>query len=186
MFSRLLLTAILATTLASAQRGGAGGGDTGGDMGGGMGGSGGRGGDTGGMNGMGDGMGMNTRPHKQSKLEMFADRLKLSKEQKPEVESILQDGAKEAAPLRSQLLQGREALVSAVLAGKTGADLDEVVKGYSVLEAKMTVIEAKTFSKVCAMLKPNQQAKAASAFEFLDGVFDVAPPTGGGRRGRDR
>jgi len=182
MFARVLLTAILATTLASAQRGGSGG-DMGGDMGGG---TGGRGGDTSGMNGMGDatGMGMGMRPHRLSKLEMFAERLKLTKDQKSEVESILQDGAKEATPLRTQLLQGREALVSAVLAGKTGADLDEVVKGYSALEAKMTVIEAKTFSKVCAMLKPNQQTKAASAFEFLDGVFDVAPPTGGGRRDR--
>jgi hypothetical protein len=57
----------------------------------------------------------------------------------------------------------------------------------------MTGIEAEAFGKLCALLKPNQQAKAPQAFELLVGVLAGGGQGGGmgggserGRGGRDR
>jgi len=167
MFGRLLLTAMLAAALAFAQRGGMGGDDTGG-MGGG------RGEDSGGM----------IRMQRQTPFDIFADRLKLNKDQKTEAQTVLADAAKEAAPLRQQLVQGRVAMANAILGGKSGDDLKSVMDNYASLVAQLTGIEAKAFSKVNAMLKPNQHGKAASAFEVMAEMFST-PAGGGGRRGRN-
>ena len=165
MFVRLLPAALLAATLAFAQRGGGGmGGD---DTGGGM------GNDTGGM----------IRMQRQTPFDIFADRLKLNKDQKTEAQTVLTDAAKEAAPLRQQLTQGRVAIANAILGGASADDLKNIVDKYASVVAQMTGVETKAFSKVCATLKPNQQGKAASAFELLAGMFTMT--AGGGRRGRD-
>jgi hypothetical protein len=160
MFVRLLLTAILAATLASAQRGGGGGG---------------RGGEGGDMSGgMGGGM---PRVQRQSKFELFADRLRLNKDQKDEVQTIFTDALREAAPVREQISKGREVITGAILDGKSQDDLKKMMDAYTMLAAQMTAIETKAFGKVYATLKPNQQTKAAPAFELMAGMFD--PPSGG-------
>jgi hypothetical protein len=59
---------------------------------------------------------------------------------------------------------------------------------YASTAAQVTGIETKTFAKICATLKPNQQGKAASAFELLAGMFNTsagAGGRGGGRRERN-
>ena len=174
MFGRLLLTAVLATTLASAQRGGGGGGGGGDDTGGTGGG--------GGMGGMGGGI---PRVQRQSKAEMLADRLKLNKDQKEEVQTLFNATLKEAAPLREQILKGREVITGAILAGRSQDDLKKLFDTYAIVSAQMIGIETKAFTKLCATLKPNQQSKAASAFELMAGMFDP-PPVGGGRMGGGR
>ena len=163
MFVRLLLTAVLATTLVSAQgkKGGGGG------------------------NGMGGGMGPSIMPQRPSKLEQFADKLKLSKEQKQDVATMLSAAMEQSAPLRDQMDKGRVAIAGALIEGKSD-DVKKLLDEYTSLSAQMTDIEAKTFGKVCESLKPNQTAKAAQAFELLVAVLE---PAGGGRsggRGRGR
>jgi hypothetical protein len=170
MFVRLLLTAVLAATLAFAQRGGMGD-DTGG-TGGGMGG------------GMGIEMGGMPRMPRQTPFDIFADRLKLNKDQKTEAQTVLDDARKEFAPLRQQLMQGRAAIANAILGGASADDLKKITDTYASVAAQVTGVETKAFSKVYAMLKPNQQGKAASAFELMAGLFN-APAGGGGRRGRN-
>ncbi len=186
MFTRLLLTAMMAATLAFAQGGGGMGGggmgdDTGG-MGGGMGGgrAGGMEDDTGGM----------PRMQRQAPFDIFADRLKLNKDQKAEAQTVLMDAMKESAPLRQQLMQSRVEIVKAMLGGASADDLKKTMDAYATVAAQVTGVETKAFAKVCATLKPNQQGKAASAFELMAGMFN-APAGGGaggragGRRGRD-
>ena len=99
MFVRLLLTAMLATTLAIAQRGGGMGGDDTGGMGGGM------GNDVGGM----------PRMQRQTPFDIFAERLRLNKDQKTEAQTVLADAMKESAPLRQQLMQSRVEIAKAML-----------------------------------------------------------------------
>jgi Spy/CpxP family protein refolding chaperone len=164
MFVRLLLTAVLATTLVSAQgkKGGGGGGG-------------------------GGGMGPSMVPQRPSKLEQFADKLKLTKEQKQDVQGMLSAAMEQAAPLRDQIDKGRVAIAGAMIEGKSGDDLKKLLDDYTSLAAQMTDIEAKTFGKVYESLKPNQQAKAGQAFELLVAVLELAG--GGGRsggRGRGR
>ena len=175
MLARMLLTAILAATLASAQRGG----------GGGMGGGAGPGGDGGpGGGGMyGEGMGGGARLQRQSKLDMIADKLKLNKEQKEQVQTIFQAAMEQARPVAEQIAKGREAIATAMINGQSEDDIKKMLDGYAGLAAQMTAVETKAFGKVYALLKPNQQAKAPAAFELMAGMFG-GPMNGGRGRGR--
>jgi hypothetical protein len=167
---------MMATTLAFAQGGG---GDTGGMGGGGMGGAGGgRGG------GMGDDTG-EVRMPRQTPFDIFADRLKLNKDQKAEAQTVFVDALKESAPLRQQLMQAKLEMAKAMLSGASADDLKKTTDAYTSLAAQVTGVEAKAFAKVCATLKPNQQGKAASAFELMARMFDRPAGGGGGRRGRN-
>ena len=181
MFTRLLLTAMMATTLAFAQGGGGMGGGTGGDDTGGMGGGmgGGRAG------GMGDEPGAMPRMQRQAPFDIFADRLKLNKDQKTEALTVLSDALKESGPLRQQLMQAKLDIAKAMLGGASADDLKKTMDTYTSVAAQVTGIETKAFAKVCATLKPNQQGKAASAFELMAGMF-IAPAGGAGGRGGGR
>jgi len=162
MLVRLLLTAVLATTLLSAQ------------------------GKKGGSSGMGGGMAPGMGAQRPGKLEQFADKLKLTKEQKQDVQTMLSAAMEQSAPLRDQMDKGRVAIAGAMIEGKSGDDLKKLLDDYTSLAAQMTDIEAKTFGKVYESLKPNQQSKAGQAFELLVAVLE---PVGGGRsggRGRGR
>ena len=177
MFNRLLLAVILAVPLALAQEEG------GGMGGGGMGGGGGRGGGAG-----GDGLNVPTiRPQqRQSPLEQFGEKLKLSKEQREQTSTILNAAFEESMSLRTELDKGRVSIASAMISGKGGDELKKMLDQYAVLESQMTAIEAKAFAKILATLKPNQLSHAGQSFELLGQVFErpQRQPGGGGRRGR--
>jgi hypothetical protein len=170
MLVRVLVAAGVAVGLACAQ-----GGET---MGGGMG----RGG--GGMDrGMGEGTGGGgamPRPQRQSKADMLADKLKLKNDQKSEVEKILSNANEKAGPVRTQLMQQRQVIAQAMLAKAGPEDIKKALADYAIISAQMTGIESDAFAKVYAILKPNQQAKAAQAFEIMAGMF-LGSPGGRGR-----
>ena len=173
MFIRLLLTAMISTILAFAQGGGGmGGGDTGGMGGGGRGGA-----------GMGDDMSAMPRVQRQTPFDIFAERLKLNRDQKTEAQTVLAGAMKESEPLRQQLTKSRAEMVNAMLGGASEDDLKKIMDAHASLVAQVTGIEAKAFAKVCANLKPNQQGKVASAFEAMAGMFN-ATAGAGERRGR--
>ena len=173
MFLKVLLTAAAVTTLALAQ---AGGGDPGGGMGGMGGGSGGRGEQNAGMTPTG-----NTRVQKESKADQIVGKLKLSKDQKTEFESILEVAYQEAAGPRDLLAKGRPALVNAILAGQSADDIAKITQAFTTAEVQMTGMEVKAFQKIYALLKPNQTAHAPEAFDLMAGILD--PAAGGRGRG---
>jgi hypothetical protein len=176
MIVRLLLAASVAAMLAFTQpQIGGGGGD---EMSG-MGGGGGRGNGRNGRNG-GD-MAPNLAPRRQqSKSEQIADKLKLNKDQKDEFEKILSAGREEARPVQETLMKMRAQLASAMVEGVSDADMKKAMDEYTSAAAQMTAIEAKAYGKLYTTLKPNQQGKAAQAFELMAGIFDQRM---GGERG---
>ena len=174
MLVRLMVTVALAAGLAVAQRGGGGGGGMGGEeggMGGGMGGAGG-----GGMEG-----GAMPRAQRQTKAEIFLDRLKLKSDQKEEAIKILSEEAQKARPLVEQINRGRSAIGTALLQKKTDEEMKPLLEAYTRVCGQMTALEADAFGKIYASLKPNQQKNAAQAFEVLGGVFMPTVGAGGGR-----
>jgi hypothetical protein len=173
MLVRLLLTAVLAAGFASAQRGGGGGG-MGGDEGGG-GGGGGRGGD------MGAAM---PQVRRLTKTEMLFDKLKLNKDQKEAAQAILSAAMEKAAPARDQLSKGRIVIANAITGKSSEEDIKNLLGQYTAVGATMTGIEAETFGKLFALLKPNQQSKAPQAFELMAGMFAGGGMPGGAGRGR--
>jgi Spy/CpxP family protein refolding chaperone len=148
MFGRLLWAALLAATLAYAQRGGRGG-------------------------GMGDDMGSMgvMRVRQPTRAQVLADKLKLNKGQKQELQNILMAAAEEAGPLRTQIGNARVQLAGAIIEGKGDQAVKQAQDAYSVLAAQMTGVEAKAFAKIYALLKPNQQSRASQGFELMAGIF---------------
>ena len=176
MFLKLLLTTAAVATLALAQ-----GGDMGG-MGGGM--------QTGGrasgaeQNGVsGGGLGPN-RAQKESKADMVSDKLKLSKDQKAEFESILEVSYQESGKARQALAQARADLANATLSGQPADTIAKLTSNFTTAQAAMTGEEVKAFQKIYALLKPNQTAHAPEAFDLMAGILDA--PTGGRGMGRGR
>jgi len=145
MFFRLLLAGILAATLASAQRGG-----------------GGRGGASSAPIMMGS---------QTDKLTILSDNLKLTKDQKKLVKTVLDEGHKEAAPLRDEAAKGRQAIGEAVSAGKTQDEIDQLVKSHAVIESQMAGIEMRAFVKIYRELEKDQQTRAQILFQMMSGMF---------------
>jgi len=182
MFRRLLLSTVLLSTVALAQggMGGMGGGGQGG-MGGGMGGErGGRG--EGGMGEMGGGM---PRGQRQSRFDQIADKLKLNKDQREKAQTILDAGREAAGSLRESMLKARLGIADAMLNAKGDDEVKKAQDAYSAEVAKLTTVEAKTFGSIYALLKPNQQAKAAQAWDLMADIFSSSARGRGQGRGRN-
>jgi hypothetical protein len=130
---------------------------------------------------MGAGAGAAMRPQRQNPFDLFAEKLKLSKDQKTEAGTILQDAVKEIAPVQQKMQQARQDLAGALINGQTGEPVEQLVKTYSTLAAQNSAIEARAFGRICKMLKPNQEKNASQAFEIMAGMFER--PRGGSRGG---
>lgn len=163
MVIRLLVAALLAAGLVSAQ------GRKGGGGGGGMG-----------------GMDM-PRMARQSRLDMIADKLKLSKEQKEEAGKIFDNAQEKATPLNEQIRNGRGRVTEMLLSGKnSGPDWDNLMKAFTAVLAQEEAIETEAYQKVYASLDEKQKAKAAPVFEdLIVGMFAgrdwKRAPVGGSR-----
>ena len=161
MFSKVLLALLFTTGVVAGQgRGGGGGGQD-----------------------QGGGEAMTARA--LTPFEQFAGKLKIDiKTQGAAVEEIFAEGAKEAQPVGLEILQLRQRIVNAELAGKP-EELKPALEAYAAAAGRMAAIEAKVFAKVFASLTPAQQARGAEGFEqafaIMAGFFQQAAPRGGGR-----
>jgi hypothetical protein len=144
MFFRLLLAGILAASLASAQRGG------------------------GGKGASNTPIMMSTQP---DKLGMITDALKLNKDQKKMVKTVLDDGQKEAAPLRDEAIKSRQAIGEAISAGKSQAEIDQLVKSQAAIDSQMAGLEMRAFVKIYQGLDADQQPRAQMLFQMMNGIF---------------
>lgn len=148
MFYKLILTGILASTLMFAQRGGRGGGG-GGNM---------------SDSSFGGG----------SRLDRISEALKLTKDQKKDFKTRMDDAQKEATPVHDQLMKGREEIAEAVAAGKSQDEITKLLAANSVLDAQIVRIELKTFSTFFKGLDKEQQNRPAMPmiFQAMKGIFD--------------
>jgi hypothetical protein len=158
MVKKLLFGGLLIAALAFAQEGGEGG------WGGGLGGGGGRGG------GGGD-MGAAAPRMMPTPMERIATMFNLNKDQKKQVKGILDDGQKEALPVRDQMIKGRQTIAQAVAAGKSQDEIDAAIKQYAASQAQMTQVELRAFSKVFLALEKEQQAKVGPFLFMMNGLF---------------
>jgi hypothetical protein len=155
------MAGILACGFASAQRGGGGMGEEGmGAENAGGGGRGGRGGDMGAP--------ANFGPPKLNRLDIMTNLLKLDKDQKKEVKTIMDEAQKEAGPLREQMSKSRLKIGESV---KAGSGQEDAVKSYAALDSQMAAVELKAFAKVYKLLDPDQKQRTAQVFQMMGGVF---------------
>jgi hypothetical protein len=105
-----------------------------------------------------------------SKMEQFTQILKLDKDEKKQVKSVMDDAQKEAAPLRDQMEKGRLALAQAAASGKQ-EDIDAAAKSYGAAESQMAGIEMNAFAKIYQALDKEQQSKSPAIFGMFPGIF---------------
>jgi hypothetical protein len=148
MNRKLIIVGLLAATAVFAQGGRGGGG-------------GGRGG--GGIVPQGDFGGKN-------RLELMTTMLQLSKEQKKDVKTLMDETQKEATPVKDELAKSRVQLAAAVESGKQ-EDIDKAVASDSQVEAKMTALEMKAFAGIYKVLDPDQRTKSRGLFVMMPGIF---------------
>ena len=114
-----------------------------------------------------------------SRDQLLAEKLKLDKEQKQQLHDILMAATQETAPLRSQISNARVQLATAIIENKSEDAVKQAQAAYSNVAAQLAGIEEKTFAKIYAILKPNQQPRASQGFELLATMFEQ--PAGRGR-----
>ncbi len=131
----------------------------------------------GGMRGGGFGGGFGA-PNRPSKSEEIAKELKFNKDQKAELEAILNEARAQAQPLAAQINDGRVAIVQANVGNQPP---DEAIKKMAAINTQMLAIEASTFAKIMAKVEPKQKSKAPRAFELLTEYLESSP--GGMGRG---
>jgi hypothetical protein len=113
--------------------------------------------------------------------EKLIDRLKLDgKSQAPEVRLLLMDASRDAMSPAQRMLEIRQRLVNLALQNKSD-EMAAAVDAYAAAAADMAAIEARTFAKIYAMLKPNQQSGSVTAFAVMAGMFQPPAPRGGRR-----
>ncbi len=105
-----------------------------------------------------------------SRMDQFTQILKLDKDEKKQVKTIMDDAQKEAMPVRDQMEKGRLAIAEGVAAGKQ-EEIDAAVKTYSVAETQMAGIEMNAFAKIFQGLDKEQQSKSPQIFGIFPGIF---------------
>jgi len=94
----------------------------------------------------------------QTKFDTIATTLGLSKDQKKAVKTILEEGAKEAAPLRDQIGKSRIAVGDAIVARKSDDEIKQTATTSSGLSAQLSQLELQAFAKIFASLDDTQKA----------------------------
>jgi Spy/CpxP family protein refolding chaperone len=103
-------------------------------------------------------------------MDQFTQILKLNKDEKKQVKSIMDDAQKEAMPVRDRMGKGRLAVAEAVAAGKQD-EVDGAVKSYASAETEMTGIEINAFVKIYKLLDKDQQQKVPQVYAMMPGIF---------------
>jgi hypothetical protein len=105
-----------------------------------------------------------------SKMDQFTTILKLDKDEKKQIKTIMDDAQKEAAPVRDQMEKGRLAMAQAVAGGKQ-EEIDAASKAYAAAGTQMAGIEMNAFAKFYQALDKDQQAKTPQIFAMFVGIF---------------
>ena len=154
MFGKLLIAGMLCASLAAAQG-------------------------YGGGRGRGGGGDMDPRagtPPSTNRFDNIANSLNLNKDQKKTVRAILDEGAKEATPVREQMSKSRIAVGEAIVAKKTEEELKQVAKTASDLNAQLSQIEIRTFAKTFAALDDIQKKDMRGlgrALFLMNGMYHI-------------
>jgi Spy/CpxP family protein refolding chaperone len=105
-----------------------------------------------------------------SHMDQFTKILKLDKDGKKQVKSIMDEAQKEATPVKDQMEKGRLAIAQAVAGGKQ-EELDASEKSYAVTATQMASIEMNAFTKIYKLLDKEQQQLAPQIYLMMPGIF---------------
>jgi hypothetical protein len=115
-------------------------------------------------------------PPSTNRFDNIANSLNLNKDQRKTVRAILDEGAKEATPVREQMSKSRIAVGEAIAAKKSEDELKQVAKTASDLNAQLSQIEIQTFAKMYGALddiqKKDMRALGHALF-LMNGMYHI-------------
>jgi hypothetical protein len=113
-------------------------------------------------------------PPSTNRFENIANSLNLNKDQRKTVRTILDEAAKEAAPIRDHMSKSRIVVGEAITANKSEDELKQVAKAASDLNAQLSQIEIRTFAKTWATLDDIQKKDMRGlgrALSLMSGMY---------------
>ncbi|MBI3210356.1 MAG: periplasmic heavy metal sensor [Candidatus Solibacter usitatus] len=106
--------------------------------------------------------------------DVMASQLSLSKEQRKQLESILDKASASAMPLQEEIMKARSAMREAVKSLKPQSTLDVIQTQIGGLHSKVAAVEAKTYAEILQMLTPEQRPQSDMAFSMI-GMLTIPP-----------
>jgi hypothetical protein len=107
------------------------------------------------------------------RIYQIGDMLGLDKDQRKQVMAILDDGQKEAAPVRDRLPAAQLAIAQAIQAGGSREDIAKAVDAYAALDTAMTSIELRSFAKIAGVVREDQKARMPGLYRMMHGLFNT-------------
>lgn len=118
-------------------------------------------------------------------VDRLADDLGLNRDQRQELQVLCRKAETSAKPIQEELQKARQAVKTAVLAGKTGSDLEPLHQQVGSASAKLCAIQSAAFGEALQVLDEDQKANADFLFEALGmiagGRGGMPPMLPGGR-----
>jgi len=107
-------------------------------------------------------------------MARLAHRLNLTDAQRGQAKAIFQDLRTQAQPIRAQLQQNRQALMSAAESGQSADQLNQLAQAQAAPLAQLAALRAQAFGKLYAILTPAQQQQ----FQAMQSKWSArtAPP----------
>jgi periplasmic protein CpxP/Spy len=96
----------------------------------------------------------------RQRRERLAQKLNLTEAQKQQAKAIFENARMTAKPVREQLKENRQALVTAAKAGNNNATIQQLAAKQGNLLGKMVAIRTEAFGRFYQLLTPEQRAKA--------------------------
>jgi hypothetical protein len=112
--------------------------------------------------------------YSSNRFDSIANALNLNKDQKKTVRDLLEDGAKQAAPIREQMSKSRLAVGEAITANKGEDELKQVAKTSSDLNVQLSQLELKVFAKTYTTLDDTQKKDMQGlgrALALMNGMY---------------
>jgi Spy/CpxP family protein refolding chaperone len=109
--------------------------------------------------------------------------LNLNDTQQQQLGSVFESAVKIAAPLNTQIENGKQALFEAIKSGKSGDQVKAVQDQENSASTQLLVLQAQTFAKMCALLTTAQKAEVDDTMftdigDFLSNVRQPLPEPG--------
>ena len=96
-------------------------------------------------------------------LDLLAVLLNLSDAQQQQLHTVLDAAVQAAAPIATQMASTKEAVIEAVKAGKSAAQVKTLAGQHASLASQMLTLQAQTFAKMWAILRSDQKAHVDAA-----------------------
>ena len=111
-------------------------------------------------------------------LDLFAVLLHLSDAQQQQLHTVLDAAVQAAAPIATQMASTKEAVIEAVKAGKSAAQVKTLAGQHASLSSQMLTLQAQTFAQLWALLRSDQKSHVdTSMYDDLGALLaNTRPP----------